>query len=128
MIIIYAIIGYRVETLNKQSFAGKEKSEKAFQRWMKIFETFPEGIALVRNNYILTSNRALNYILDVGIDRLPDEDPYYNLLKADLRHTIVKQWVKNPQLRKTQGVRAMSIWQFLINNERGAIFELVPNN
>lgn len=128
MVIIYSIIGYRIETLSKQSFAGRERSEKAFQRWMKIFETFPEGIALIRNNFILTSNRALSFILDVGIDRTIDEDPYYNLLKADLRHTYVKQWVKNPKLRKAQGSKTMSIWQFLTNNERGAIFELIPNH
>jgi len=64
-ILIYSIVAYRVEILSKQSFMGRESSEKAFHRWMKIFETFPEGIALIRNNYILYANRSLKYILNV---------------------------------------------------------------
>ena len=89
-IMIYAIIGYRVEILTKQSFMGRESSEKAFHRWMKIFETFPEGIALVRNNYILYANRALKYILNVGGDRNSNDDPLYELLKDDLKISIVQ--------------------------------------
>jgi len=87
---IYAIIAYRVEVLTKQSFMGRETSEKAFHRWMKIFETFPEGIALIRNNYILCGNKALQYILNVGINRTSDDDPLYNLLKIDLKNSFVK--------------------------------------
>lgn len=87
---IYAIIAYRVEILTKQSFMGRETSEKAFHRWMKIFETFPEGIALIRNNYILCGNKALQYILNVGMNRQNDEDPLYNLLKVDLKNSVVK--------------------------------------
>jgi hypothetical protein len=60
---------------------GRESSEKAFHRWMKIFETFPEGIALVRKNYILYSNKSLRYILNCGADRTPTDDPIYELLK-----------------------------------------------
>jgi len=126
-IAIYAIIAYRVEILTKQSFMGRETSEKAFHRWMKIFETFPEGIALIRNNYILCGNKALQYILNVGINRTSEEDPLYNMLKSDLKESIVQQWVKNPHdLKKKSGEEAepkrMSIWQFLMNNEKGAIF------
>jgi hypothetical protein len=101
--VIYAIIGYRVETLTKQSFMGRETSEKAFHRWMKIFETFPEGIALIRNNYILCGNRALSYILNVGTNRASEDDPLYNLLKQDLRNTLVRHWVKNPGENKKNG-------------------------
>mmetsp|Transcript_30725 Transcript_30725/g.47128 ORF Transcript_30725/g.47128 Transcript_30725/m.47128 type:complete len:88 (+) Transcript_30725:557-820(+) len=86
---IYAIIAYRIEILTKQSFMGKESSEKAFHRWMKIFETFPEGIALVRNNYILYANRALKHTINVGVNRTSEEDPLYELLKGDLRGSIV---------------------------------------
>lgn len=93
---LYSIIGYRVEKLSKQSFMGCEKSDKAFHRWMKIFETFPEGIALVRNNYILCSNRALSYILNVGTERSQEDDPLYAMLQQDLEKTRVKHWVKNP--------------------------------
>lgn len=131
---IYAVIAYRVEILTKQSFMGRETSEKAFHRWMKIFETFPEGIALVRNNYILCGNKALQFILNVGLDRTAEDDPLYNLLKVDLKNAMVKEWIKTPEsLRNVEGAsdapgRQMSIWQFLINNEKGAIFQLMPRN
>ena len=126
-ILIYAIIAYRVEILTKQSFMGRESSEKAFHRWMKIFETFPEGIALVRNSYILYANRALKYILNVGVDRNSSDDPLYELLKDDLRVSIVQQWVKNKSEVKKQSngepaVKEISVWNFLMNNEKGAIF------
>jgi len=103
---------------------GRETSEKAFHRWMKIFETFPEGIALIRNNYILCGNKALQYILNVGVDRTPEDDPLYNLLKVDLKNAVVKQWVKTPAANEQP--KQMSIWQFLMNNEKGAIFQLMP--
>ena len=48
-IFIYAIIAYRVEQLNKEAFLGRETAEKASHRWLQIFETFPEGLALIRN-------------------------------------------------------------------------------
>jgi len=46
---IYVFVAYRIEQLNKQAFLGKETADKAFYRWLKIFETFPEGLALIRN-------------------------------------------------------------------------------
>ena len=109
---------------------GRESSEKAFHRWMKIFETFPEGIALVRNNYILYANRALKYILNVGVERSSNDDPLYELLKDDLKISIVNQWIKNqPDKRKKEeepAKKELSIWNFLMNNEKGAIFQLMP--
>ena len=82
VVMIYAIVAYKIETLTKQSFMGRESSDKAFHRWMKIFETFPEGIALIRGNYILYANRALHHILNVGINRNNiEDDPLYELLR-----------------------------------------------
>ena len=78
---LYGIVAYRIEMLTKQSFLGRESSEKAFHRWMKIFETFPEGIALIRHNYILYANRSLKYILNVGVNRSNKMDPLYELLR-----------------------------------------------
>ena len=48
-IFIYGIVAYRIEQLSKQAFLGRQSAGKAFSRWLKIFETFPEGIALIRN-------------------------------------------------------------------------------
>ena len=78
---IYAIVAYIVERQKKQSFLGRESPEKAFHRWMKIFETFPEGVALVRGGYLLYSNRALKFILNIGLDRTTEDDPHYDLLR-----------------------------------------------
>jgi len=64
-ILIYAIIAYKIETNTKESFLGRETSDKAFHRWLKIFETFPEGIALIRNNTVLYSNKSLKHILEI---------------------------------------------------------------
>jgi hypothetical protein len=124
-ILVYALTAYKIEILTKQSFMGRESSEKAFHRWMKVFETFPEGICLVRNNYILYSNRSLKYILNVGINRTADEDPLYESLRNDLKVSCVHQWVKSSNDLKKHGQKApkeMSVWQFMMNNEKGAIF------
>jgi hypothetical protein len=40
---------------------------------------------------------------------------------------IVQQWVKNPELLKLKGIdgpKTISVWSFLTENERGAIFRL----
>jgi len=65
-IAIYAFIAYKTEILAKHSFAGRESHDKAFHRWLKIFETFPEGIALIRNNYVLYTNKSFKYILELN--------------------------------------------------------------
>jgi hypothetical protein len=108
---------------------GRESSEKAFHRWMKIFETFPEGIALIRGGYVLYANKALKFILNIGIERSYEDDPIYELLRTDLKKSVVEQWVKNQADLKKLGQerpKQMSVWHFLINNEKGAIFQLKP--
>lgn len=130
-ILIYGIIAYRIEMLTKQSFLGRESSEKAFHRWMKIFETFPEGIALIRHNYILYANRSLKYILNVGMNVSNEEDPLYEQLKSELKKSDVEQWIKNEaELKKLNQdkPKLMNVWHFLIYNEKGAIFRLLPKN
>ena len=91
--VLYAIIAYRVEALTKQSFIGRETSEKAFHRWMKIFSTFSEGTVLVRNQYILGANTAVQLIINYNpMDPLgnetsirdADQDPNFEFLRDDL--------------------------------------------
>jgi len=53
---LYCIVAYRMESLNKHAFIGQQNSDRTFFRWLKIFETFPEGLALVRNGSILYAN------------------------------------------------------------------------
>lgn len=65
---IYCVIAYLCEVRGKQAYIGAESSDKAFYKWLKIFETFPEGIALVRNNYILYANKSLRSVLEIHSD------------------------------------------------------------
>lgn len=64
-ILVYAVIAYITEIRAKQTFLGRDQSDKAFNRWLKIFETFPEGIALIRSNYVLYANKSLHNILEI---------------------------------------------------------------
>jgi hypothetical protein len=75
-VFVYAVIAYRTEIRTKQSFLGRISSDKAFHRWLKIFETFPEGIALIRNNTVLYSNSSLKRILELDY-MIEDNDPLH---------------------------------------------------
>ena len=48
--IVYAVIAYTSEKHRKEAFIGREQGERSFTKWLKIFETFPEGIAYMRGN------------------------------------------------------------------------------
>ena len=90
-ILIYGIIAYCCEVRIKQSFLGKESSDKAFNRWVKIFETFPEGIALVKNNHLLYTNSALKHILDIP-NINSKEDIKNEKLKKALMYTNINPY------------------------------------
>jgi hypothetical protein len=63
--LVYAVIGYLSERHRKEAFIGREQSERSFTKWLKIFETFPEGIAYIRGNKLMGHNSALNDILSL---------------------------------------------------------------
>jgi hypothetical protein len=46
--LLYAIASYRVEKLLKKEFIGRESAFNAYHDCLKVFKTFPEGIALTR--------------------------------------------------------------------------------
>jgi hypothetical protein len=65
------------------------------------------------------------------LDRGAEDDPLYNQLKVDLKNAMVREWVKTPESLKGETpvhAKEMSIWQFLMNNEKGAIFQLLPRS
>ena len=62
---IYVASAIKLERLRKQSFLGKEAGQKNFHRWLKIFDTFPEGFALVRGGDIIYSNHAFPKLMEV---------------------------------------------------------------
>lgn len=129
---IYAVIAYLTESRGKQAYIGAESSDKAFYKWLKIFETFPEGIALVRNNYILYSNKALKGILEINQDQYlsvgngPEKNKN-DLLKRQLMETRVVPYeslLSTKSRDSTMKNSSTNIWQFLAKNEKGATFEL----
>jgi hypothetical protein len=77
--LLYSVTAYRVEYLNKMAFIGKENSEKTFYRWLKIFETFPEGMALVRKNHLLYANKSLPEMLELGDFTKKSSEDYMEL-------------------------------------------------
>ena len=48
--------------------------------WLRIFESFPEGVALVRNNIVLFANKSffqlldLNYVKNIGNSFIDNEN------------------------------------------------------
>jgi len=77
--VIFAIVAYQMEKLNKQSFLGREASQQVFFKWLKIFDTFPEGLMLVRGNDIVYANESLSKLLE--LHEYVHEDDHF---KADL--------------------------------------------
>ena len=93
-VFLYAIVAYRVENLNKQAFMGQQTSEKAFYRWLKIFETFPEGLALIRRQQILYANRSFSSMFEMQ-DYESVKDPYNEKLHQMLATTEVNRLGKD---------------------------------
>ena len=63
---MYVSVSYKIEKLSKHCFLGKENYDKSFHRWLKIFETFPEGVAVIREDgTIQYANKSLNRLLDI---------------------------------------------------------------
>ena len=64
----FASVAYRTEKLAKMSFIGRESYEKSFSRWLKIFDTFPEGMAILKDDgTIMYSNDSLARLLDCEV-------------------------------------------------------------
>jgi len=133
----YTTTAYKVELLQKQSYLGKESYEKSFNRWLKIFETFPEGIAMIRNTEaIMYANSALKKLLD-GDDgpsepeRLNDQYSDVGVRFNQKEHVKIKELLEQTRIQKISKdkkpnakYKEQSIWDFLERNENGATFEI----
>jgi len=73
LVVVYSAISYRIDSQNKMAFLVKQSNESSFNRWLKIFESFPEGIALVRNEEVIYSNGALKKLFNLDILSFPAE-------------------------------------------------------
>jgi hypothetical protein len=79
---------------------------------LRIFETFPEGIALIRNNYIMYANKSLKNILEVHTDVLTNSSPEKNkndLLKRQLMETKIIPYVSGGTNNKKGGSMASGL-------------------
>jgi PAS domain-containing protein len=110
------VVAYKIELLNKQAFLGKESSEKTFYRWLRIFETFPEGLALIRNGQIIYANKALTQLFELK-DYDSSNDPYNDELKDSLRQVELKRLGGEKSYTTTA-------WGFIEGAENGAPFSL----
>ena len=64
-IFVYVSIAYKVERLSKQCFLGREHFDKSFKKWLMIFETFPEGVSMVKEDgSVMYSNGSMSKILE----------------------------------------------------------------
>ena len=65
-IFVYISVSYKIEKLSKQCFLGRENFDQSFARWFKIFETFPEGVAMIKDDGTISySNPSLARLLDL---------------------------------------------------------------
>lgn len=139
-IFCYASIAFHTERLQKQSFMGRETYEQSFNRWLKIFDTFPEGMAMIKDDgSVMYANKSLTRILE--IPELPaqgkeqhsqvcvSEDQGLNTRKA-LERTHIKKYDMRQATEMTPAPtpdapdERQSVWQFVIRNQDGATFEL----
>ena len=114
-IFLYTIVAYKIESLNKRAFLGQQTSEKAFYRWLKIFETFPEGLALLRKNQILYANQSFSGMFEMS-DYESNKDPYNERLNTMLKQTELTR------LGKEEDIYTTTAWGFLDHYEKGAPF------
>ena len=50
LIFVYSAVAYRLDRLNRLAFMSRQSNENSFNRWLRVFESFPEGIALIRHD------------------------------------------------------------------------------
>jgi hypothetical protein len=63
-----------MEKLNKESFLGREAGKQVFFKWLRIFDTFPEGMALIRDGEIVYANESLSKLLELH-EYVIEDDP-----------------------------------------------------
>jgi hypothetical protein len=72
---------------------GRQTNEMSFNRWLKTFEGFPEGIALVRNDDIIYNNNALRKLFNLEQVKFASVSSF-NDLKKNLMNCKIKTYVR----------------------------------
>jgi len=114
-VFIYTVSAYKLEVLNKRAYLGTQSQENAFYRWLKIFETFPEGLALVRRGQIMYANRSFPEVFEFN-DYMGSQDMFNEELRRLLTETEVTRLGAEDEIYNTNP------WDFLDMEERGAPF------
>ncbi len=97
-----------MEKLNKQSFLGREASQQVFFRWLKIFDTFPEGLALIKGGEIVYANESLINMLELH-EYVTEDDPSKTELRNLLQCTMLTKLDK-------EIMKQSSVWDFIESN------------
>lgn len=64
-ILAYGIVAYQLERQSKMAFISKvQNQEGAAGDWLHIFESFPEGIALIKKGNLAYANSAITKIFE----------------------------------------------------------------
>lgn len=139
----YASVGYKTETTSKTSFIGRESYEKSFYRWLSIFDTFPEGMAIVKDDgSIMYSNDSLARLFEC--DALPKtkttnfsqvgikSDHSYQA-KLMLENVKIRQHAYEDAEREIKPIIKdrekpdHSVWDFITKNYDGATYEIMKS-
>lgn len=62
-IILYGAAAYSTEKSNKNSFLGQHSQNLAFRNWLKVFNKFQDGVALVQDGEVKYANQSLSELL-----------------------------------------------------------------
>jgi len=49
-ILLYGVVAYSTEKSHKTSFLSEQSGKMAWSKWLKIFEKFPDGVALINED------------------------------------------------------------------------------
>ena len=142
-IFCYTSIAYRTEYLSKMSFIGRESNEKSFSRWLKIFDTFPEGMAIVRDDgSIMYSNHSLAKLLECETQPSATAGQYSQIgvkfdpslqAKKMLENVKIKKYklqsdlFDKPVQERSSHNTDDSVWDFIAKNDDGATYEVTQS-
>ena len=77
-VVCYLVVAYNVENLRKESYFGREAQDKSFKRWLKVFDGFAHGVALVKKPDV-KNDLSLNHPQEI----LYANKNLYRLLELD---------------------------------------------
>ena len=83
---------------------------------MRIFDTFPEGLALIKGGEIIYANESLTNMLELH-EYVHEDDPTRSELRSILKNTKLTK-LDLEIMKKT------SVWDFIESNSSGAAYEL----